>query len=536
MSTPSQAVDFSRYLPPGVYTNPTETTVLAINNAIPTAVALVGLSIGSNKFVQSIVINPDTSTSVPAINATLAQLGIDQATIVVSNPSTGQVYTLNTDYTVVSVNGTASGTAASAYAISRVISGHINVGQVVQISYTYTDASYYQPQVFYTYNDVVTMYGAPFASVPTTTNPNGFVVQSELTLGAKFAFLNGASQVMTVAVNPANPSAPNYGDYYNALQLLNDQALVSVVVPCSGSYLGPLNQAVQEHVDQQSASRFERRAILGMDGTAGNTVSSTQRIQYASDLYDERIALVSPTSFSYYSPELSQTINLGGQYIACALAGMAVSMSAAQPLTHKAITGFAGINDSVNDSQKSFESQNGLMVIEMAPPNGGRMWVRHGVTTNNADLFHREWNIVGQQDSMVYTLRAYLQNSNLIGQPIYDYTMINVKAAAEAGLQSLLVNGLIAGYNSLTVRQLITNPDVLEISYNWKPSMPLNYIVLTFGIDLSTGTVTSTGASPNASDFTTTQNTQSGLMSSAAGPSSSAVNDFGGASNTLQSD
>jgi len=77
---------------------------------------------------------------------------------------------------------------------------------------------------------------------------------------------------------------------------------------------------------------------------------------------------------------------------------------------------------------------------------------------------------------------------------------------------------------------------VLEISYNWKPSMPLNYIVLTFGIDLSTGTVTSTGASPNASDFTTTQNTQSGLMSSAAGPSSSAVNDFGGASNTLQSD
>ena len=535
MSTPSQAVDFSRYLPPGVYTNPTATTVLAINNAIPTAVALVGLSIGSNKFVQSIVINPDTSTTVPAINAPLAQLGISLSSIVVSNPSTGQVYTVNTDYTVVPVNGTASGTSTSAYAISRVISGHISVGQVVQISYTYTNNDYYQPQVFYTYNDVVAMYGAPFQSVPTSTNSAGFVIQSELTLGAKFAFLNGASQVMTVAVNPANPTSPTYGDYYNALQLLNDEALVSIVVPCNGSYLAPLNQAVQEHVDQQSSNRFERRAILGMDGTTGNTVSSSQRIQYASDLYDERIALVSPTSFNYYSPELSATIALGGQYIACALAGMAVSMSAAQPLTHKVITGFAGINDGVNDSQKSFESQNGLMVIEMAPPNGGRMWVRHGVTTNTADLFHREWNIIGQQDSMVYTLRAYLVNSNLIGQPIYDYTMINVKSAAEAGLQSLLVNGLIAGYNSLTVRQLITNPDVLEISYNWKPAFPLNYIVLTFGIDLSTGTVSSTGASPNASDFTSTQSTQTGLQGMSAGPSSSAVNDFGGASNTLQS-
>ena len=249
---------------------------------------------------------------------------------------------------------------------------------------------------------------------------------------------------------------------------------------------------------------------------------------------------MSPAVFSYNSPEVNQPVPLGGQFIACALAGMVTNMSFAQPLTHKVITGFSGVTDSTagSDGSKSNESQNGLMVIEMAPPNGGQMWVRHGVTTNTADLFHREWSIIGQQDAMVYTLRTWLQNSNLIGQPIYDYTLINVKAAAEAGLQSLLVNSLIAGYNSLTVRQLISNPDVLEISYNWLPAFPLNYIVLTFGIDLTTGsTTTSSSSSANSSDFTSTQNTSTGAsVGSSSTLTSTSVNDFGGASNTLQSD
>jgi hypothetical protein len=524
MSTPTSSIDFSYYNPPGVYTNPTATTLVAVNNALPTAVALFGLTVGFRNFIQSITINPDTNDTTPAINQTLSQAGINTATVVVTNPNTGQIYTLNTDYTIVNVGGT-NGTANALYTVSRVISGHINAGIVVQVSYQYTNAAYYQPQVFYTYNDVVTAYGAPFN---TTTG----AIQSELTLAAKFAFLNGAYQIMTVAVKPTNPSAPTVDDYYNALNLFYDQALVAIVVCANGS-MQPLQQLIQEHVDQQSASRFERRAIIGMDGSV-TPVPSSQRIINAQELYDERIALVSPATFNYFAPELNQSIVLGGQFIAAALAGMVMNMSFAQPLTHKVITGFSGVAEIVLDAQKSFESQNGLMVVEMAPPNGQLMWVRHGLTTNNIDLLHREWNIIGQQDVMVYTMRTYMNNSNLIGQPIYDYTLINVKAAAEAALQSLVVNSQIAGYNSLTVRQLITNPDVLEISYNWQPAFPLNYIVLTFGIDLSTGNVTTQGASPNTSDFSSSNNTAGGTTIVA--PSQSSINDFGGPSNTLQSD
>jgi hypothetical protein len=118
----------------------------------------------------------------------------------------------------------------------------------------------------------------------------------------------------------------------------------------------------------------------------------------------------------------------------------------------------------------------------------------------------------------------------LIGQPIYDYTLVNVKASAEAALQSLIRDGLIVDYTGLTCRQLITNPDVLEVSFSWRPAFPLNYIVVTFGISLTSGSVTSRGAQPNSSNF------QSGAPNSQTqitAPSQSSINDFGGPSNTL---
>ena len=531
MSQPSSVTDFSQYLPPGIYTNPISGPLLAINNAVPTTVGLFGLTVGKRNFIQSFTVQPDINDSTPGVNQTLAKAGILPTSIVVTsvqsyttqdgNPITisgGKIYTLDTDYTIVLISGV-WGHSDALYAISRVIGGHIAVGQVLQVSYSYTDANFFQPQRFYSYQDVVTAYGPPF-------NLTTGAIQSELTLAAKFAFLNGAYQVMCVAVDPANPDAPTSGDYYYALQKFNDLAPIAIICPATGSYPS-LYQFVQEHVDSQSSHRFERRAILGIDGSA-SPVSTTQRVTYAQELVDERIAMVSPATFTYYAPEINQTITLGGQYIAAALSGMVVNMSPAQPLTHKIITGFSKVAELDLDANKSQESASGLMVVEMAPPNGQRLWVRHGLTTDPSDLLHREWSITGQQDAMVYTLRAYLNAANLIGQPIYDYTLINVKAAVQAGLQSLVTNSVIVNYHSLSVRQLLSNPDVLEVSFSWLPAFPLNYVVLTFGISLTTGSVATQGASPNINDFTGhTPN-----ISIGNNPTSS-INDFGGPGNTL---
>jgi hypothetical protein len=240
--------------------------------------------------------------------------------------------------------------------------------------------------------------------------------------------------------------------------------------------------------------------------------------------------LVSPATFRYFSPELNDTIDLGGQYMAASLAGLTMAMSFAMPLTRKTIAGWVGVSEPEQEGQKNLESQNGLCVVEKTRRQ--LIQIRHGVTTNPTDLLSREWSIIGQQDAMVYRLRDYLESDNLIGQPIYPFTLVNVKGSAEAALQSLIRDGLIVDYVGLKVRQLATNPDVLEVSYGWLPAFPLNYIVVTFSVSLTTGNVTSsagTGANANNTTSTSATNTNIGV------PTSSIINDFGGSTNTLRS-
>jgi hypothetical protein len=247
-----------------------------------------------------------------------------------------------------------------------------------------------------------------------------------------------------------------------------------------------------------------------MDGTI-TAVASAQRILNAQAITDERILLVSPATFTYASPELNNDVVLGGQYMAASLAGMTVAMSFAEPLTQKRITGWKEVTELQPEGQKNLESENGLCVIEKSRTQ--IIKVRHGVTTDTTDLETREWSVIGQKDALTYRIRDYLEAANLIGTPIYAYTLINVKASAEAALQSLYRDQLLLDYTGLKVRQLLSNPDVLEVTFTWKPSWPLNYIVVRFAISLSTGD-TSVGSTANSAN-----------LSSA----------FGGTTNTLQS-
>ena len=592
--------DFSRYRPPGVYSEPIAGPQIGINSTAPQGVALIGIARGYKSFVESVTINPDevavttrqtislvdeeggepagnfglnfsgqptaglpvtassdaveaalenlanigtgnvsvegpnggpwivtftgvlngvsqplmtkiitgTGTTLtvgdvliakedlgtPAVNRTLAQQGILVNSMEVRNAISGQTYAVGTDYTVHRISAGPDAVTASRddlYTIQRVIDGgHIAVNDVVQVTYRFTDPSYFDPQVLFDYDDIRDYYGEPF-------NSAGDII-SEVTLGAKFAMRNGAFILITVAVDPANPSSPTVGDYNNALQKLTDHENVSIVVPCTDSQ--PLFQLVQEHVRAQSENRFERRAILGRDGSVASVPAST-RINDARALHDERIAMVSPTAFTYFSPELNREINLGAQYMAASLAGLTAKYNAAEPLTRKVIYGWTDVVEKVQDGQKNLETQNGLMVVEKTRRQV--MQVRHGVTTDPTSILTREWSIIGQSDAMVYRVRDYLEADDLIGRPILPITMINVKASAESALQSLIRDKLIVDYDGLKVRQLKKNPDVLEVSYSWLPAFPLNYILVRYGVTLSTGDITSTGGIRTTSDVST---------------------------------
>lgn len=475
------AIDFTRYQPPGVYTEAVGGPQLAVRSSVPTAVAFFGQSIGYKTYRESVKINPDTDEDTPALNRTLAQKGIKPASVRVVDPNSGQLYTLGTDYVITRTSvgdDSETNTRDDLYTIQRVIDGgHIDPGETVQLSYQYTDPDYFEVYALYDYDDVRDFYGEPFDSAGN--------IQSELSLAAKFAFINGASTVLTCAVDPEDPDTVTMADYADALDKFRDEELIAIIVPATGATA--VQALVQQHVQAQSNNKYERRAIVGMDGSV-TPVLSSQRIANAQAIFDQRVALVSPSSFQYYAPELNQPVILGGQYMAAALAGLSSSMNAAMPLTRKVVRGFVGPAENQREGEKNLESSNGLMVVEKTRRQ--QVQVRHGVTTNPTDLLTREWSIIGQQDVMVYRIRDYLDADGLIGMPIYDSTLIQVKASAEAALQSLLRDEIIRNYQGLKVRQIATLPDVLEIRYEWLPAYPLNYIVVRYSVAVLSGDIT----------------------------------------------
>lgn len=483
------AIDWTRYQPPGIYSEDVGGPQLRPRTTVPTAVAIFGLTRGYQIGRETLKINPDVDEETPAVNRTLAKKGIITGSVLVKNISTGEVYNVNADYTVVRVavgDDVMAGTRDDLYTLSRVIDGgHIEPGQQVEVSYNYTDPDYYKVYNFFDYDDIRDFYGDPF-------DTSGNIV-SELTLAAKIAMDTGASTIMAVAVDPANPSAPTTGDYEKALDKFRDEDQIAIIVPATGAQ--PLHALVRQHVSVQSEAKYERRAILGLDGTV-TPVESSQRIAAAQAIFEKRIALISPATFDYYAPELNRKIVLGGQFIAAAAAGVSVRMNASWPLTRKLIqSNFLGVTETQRDGQKNLETQNGLMVVEKNKRN--QIWVRHGVTTDPTNLLTREWSIIGQKDVMVYRVRDYLDADGLIGQPILPETVMNTKASAISALESLVRDKIIVGYRDLKVRQIQTEPDVLEVRYQWRPSYPLNYIVVRYSVDITTGGVgedtTSTG-------------------------------------------
>ena len=476
--------DFSKYQPPGLYTEAVNGPQLAVNASTPTSVGIFGLAVGYQTHTESVEILPDAigegesePSAVPT--RTLARNGIIVSSVVVRNPASGQVYAEGTDFTV-EVAGTGSDPSSNrddTYYLRRVIDGgHILAGDIVEVSYRYTDENYFTDRTFWDFDDVRDSYGPAF-------NAEGTII-SELTLAARLAFQNGASSVVCVAVDTADPSQPALDEYVTALNKLSDNPDISVIVPATG--MQALHVEVLSHVSRQSQAQFERRAILGRDGSQ-TSISSSQLIQNANALSSRRVALVSPTKMSYFSSEANREVSVGGQFLAAALAGLSVSLRPSTPLTRKRVIGFSDIGRRAPETEKSLESQNGLMVIEKT--REGQVRVRHGVTTDPSTYLDREWSVTGQEDTMLYRLRRYLDNNQIIGGIINDITLVTIKATVDSTLQSLVSDQTINGYSDLKVRQLDTQPDVVEIRFAWNPAMPLNYIVVRYSVNVTTGEI-----------------------------------------------
>jgi hypothetical protein len=195
---------------------------------------------------------------------------------------------------------------------------------------------------------------------------------------------------------------------------------------------------------------------------------------------------------NYYNGQTNTVIEVAGYYLAAAAAGVMTSLPVQIPLTRKQIRGFAGIptakRATLTPTNKNLWSSAGVMVAEI--DRNGRLIIRHGTSSDPTSVLTREMSLVRAKDAMVTLIHDTVDSAGLVGSSIDEETPIRVKGVMAGCLETLVDVGVIVGYLDLKVRQLVGDPTVIEVKFQYKPAYPLNYIVVSFNINTLTGETT----------------------------------------------
>ncbi len=103
-----------------------------------------------------------------------------------------------------------------------------------------------------------------------------------------------------------------------------------------------------------------------------------------------------------------------------------------------------------------------------------------------------EGSKVFSKDAMLRSCMSTIEASEVIGTPIVDETPARINGLVQGALEVLVNSDVIVGYSGLNVRQLSLDPTVLEVKFMYRPAYPLNYVLIVFGIDTTTGALVTT--------------------------------------------
>lgn len=480
-------VDFSAYQPPGVFVEETASTLVSVGGVNPSVVAVVGPSIGYRTATETV-----TLTGTDAVS--LSNLGINLATGFVVQSASGVTYAA-TDYTLTAEageDGDISETADNTTTIARSGASTIGDGDTVYVTYRYTDTTYFQALRATDLDQVSAVYGE---ALDLTTN----AIISPLTFAAKFAFDNGAAEVVCVATT-GSASLTTIEELAAAYAVLNTEPDANLVVPLpvgiSGTDAVPGNAAnvgagLLTFIQAQEALGIYRVGIVGMEKTV--TIDPSSLV----DSYrSKRMMHAYPNRMNYYNGASNTTIEVPGYYLAAAYAGRFAANVVAKPLTKERVRGFSGIPATVlstmTASQKNSWSNLGVAVTELTQSN--TLLVRHGTSTDRSSVVTREVSIVRARDALVNLLQSTLDSSGLIGSYITTETTTRIAGVIEGILETAKYQEYIVDYSDVKVRQISTEPSVIEVKFRYKPAYPLNYIVVSFSVNTETGETSLTTA------------------------------------------
>lgn len=470
------------YSPPGTYINEEQSPMAALTSITPEIVAIVGPSRGYRTHAEAVALSDEDAVQ-------LSNLGINVDTVEVFDLA-GAPLDLDTDYELTEGTGedADADTRDDTLSINRISDGSITDGETVRVTYQFTDDAYFEPLEVLDYDDVKDAFGEPID--PVTSE-----ITSPLSFAAKFALDNGANRIVLVATDSASPTVATRTELSDAYAKIAADPSIGFVVPLSPSITGTSNAPgdvvnvasdLGTHVNAAADDGLYR---WGFHGPSKTTTVAPDNI--ASGTASRHVITVAPHKMYYFNGFANQTVEVDGFYLAAALAGLAASQRPQEPLTRKVVRGFAGIPPTVlatlTRANKNAWAAAGVLVVE--PTRRGTLTVRHGVTTLPTSVLTREFSVVRARDAMAIRIKDTLDNSELIGSAIKADTPLQVKSVVAGVLETLKSEEVIVDYNDLKARVQSVDPSVIQIKFLYQPSYPLNYVVVTFSVNLDEGTI-----------------------------------------------
>jgi hypothetical protein len=201
------------------------------------------------------------------------------------------------------------------------------------------------------------------------------------------------------------------------------------------------------------------------------------------------MVIVAPSVFRFYEGNTASFVNLGGQYAAAAVAGLHAAQAVQEPLTRKNIVSFYEIPTQLTAGTLVELQRQGILVLHQH--RNGSIGIRHGLTTvgPTGNKYTQEISVVAGKDRLHQLLQDTLDNQGLVGSLIEETTPDFVEGTVVGALEVAKDSRLIADYTNVNWRLPIGTPTVIEIRFEYQPSMPLNYVLVKFALDTDTGNV-----------------------------------------------
>jgi hypothetical protein len=442
------------YRQPGVRVSEVVTPQISPLVAAPADVALVGRARGYQVRTDQFRLTGTTAIPLPGLPVGASVTSVDFVKDAL-DPSKGQAtgagYTVTTDYTVSTANGT----------ITRVGAGGIADGAIVNVTYKYVAADYWDPIRLFDMAAVEERFGP-------SVNAAGNAIASHLSYGASIAFENGAPSVVCQPLfrraTPGDPtSARNDVDdtqaaaqssWVDTLFVLRDIEDINILVPIVGQSQPNIGdatwlsiiQAFQDHVQYMKQNDQHMIVVVGEDSSASATVGQKATLRtHAVTLNGryggasaENTVMVSPSKFRRAFPAYGVTGYVGGQFVAAAIAGMIASRPVSSSLTKKSLSGFIEVSpwaSGLSKQDQDDDAASGLMVIAQ---NKGLITVRHSITLATDSAARREVSVVRAKHRLIESVRDTLDRQ-IIGNLIADENAPFVVSSAVSGVLAELL-------------------------------------------------------------------------------------------------